>query len=114
MISVSTWQCQCSTRFAGPTHFGWASVDGLPAPSPPSPSTAPSSAKIWRLRSDGHGWHYSKADGEVVAVELTAEQAWRLLSNNYRPDEHGRINASGDLEILDVIDHTRAIIGVPK
>lgn len=42
------------------------------------------------------------------------EQAWRLLTNNYRHDEHGPIHATGDAEIIQALIGTRAIIGTPK
>jgi hypothetical protein len=44
--------------------------------------------------------------GGVVRVGLAVEQAWRLLTNNYRADEHGLIHAAGDPEIIDVLTHT--------
>jgi hypothetical protein len=47
-------------------------------------------------------------------MDLSMEQAWRLLTNNYRHDEHGHIHTTGDAEILQALTRTRAIIGTPK
>jgi hypothetical protein len=50
----------------------------------------------------------------VARMDLAVEQAWRLLTNNYGADEHGAIRVTGDPEIIDVLTHTRSIIGTPK
>jgi uncharacterized protein (TIGR03083 family) len=70
---------------------------------------------IWRLQSDGSSWAFvPEASGAVVArMELTVEQAWRLLTNNYR-HEIGTLCTGGDADILATLVRTRAIIGTPK
>jgi hypothetical protein len=45
---------------------------------------------------------------------MTAEQAWRLLSNNFDEDVHGEVLTSGEAEIIETLKRTRAIIGTPK
>jgi uncharacterized protein (TIGR03083 family) len=79
--------------------------------------------RSWTIQEDGH-------DGAAPAAQLwlSTEQAWRLLSNNFRVAEgadrrvdgrtdddgdDGEVVAAGDLELLDVLLHTRAIIGTP-
>lgn len=76
----------------------------------------PEHDEIWRLRSDGSSWAFdSAANGVVVAqMDLTAEQAWRLLTNNYRAQDHGNIQVSGDHELVDVLIRARSIIGTPQ
>jgi uncharacterized protein (TIGR03083 family) len=71
---------------------------------------------IWRLRSDGSSWVFDPdGHGVVVArMDLAVEQAWRLLTNNYGADEHGVIRVTGDPEVIDVLTHTRSIIGTSK
>ena len=44
---------------------------------------------------------------------MTADQAWRLLSNNLAVDEQSQLRLSGDERVKDVIRRTRAIIGSP-
>ena len=45
---------------------------------------------------------------------MTAEQAWRLLTNNYSPIIHGVIDRTGDDAIVEALIAMRAIIGTPK
>jgi hypothetical protein len=70
----------------------------------------------WRIRSDGSQWLFtSAADGFLIArMELTLEQGWRLLTNNYDPDLPGAIRVSGVEDITLILARTRAIIGTPK
>jgi hypothetical protein len=54
-------------------------------------------------------------DGPLVAqMQLTTEQAWRLLSNNFDETRHGEVHATGDAEIIETLIRTRAIIGTPN
>jgi hypothetical protein len=70
----------------------------------------------WNLASDGTNWHFRPAiDGPLVAqMQLTTEQAWRLLSNNFDETRHGEVHATGDAEIIETLIRTRAIIGTPN
>ena len=68
----------------------------------------------WTFQEDVH-------DGAPPAARLkmSTEQAWRLLSNNFRVadgaegDDDGEVVAAGDPELLDVLLRTRAMIGTP-
>ena len=71
----------------------------------------------WSLRMGAGAWFFSpvpaghRADAEL---SMTAEQAWRQLTNNAHRDSHGEVAAVGDPTIVDVLLHTRAIIGIPQ
>lgn len=73
-------------------------------------------AQLWRLVCDGRSWSFDElATTDVVAsVHLSRDQAWRLLTNNYRPDLHGPYRTAGDHTLLARIASTRAIIGDPQ
>jgi hypothetical protein len=60
-------------------------------------------------------WKFdAPAAGQPAAhVQLTTEQAWRLLTNNLVPQLHGQPVSSGDDELVAVLLRTRAIIGEP-
>jgi hypothetical protein len=45
---------------------------------------------------------------------MTAEQAWRLLTNNLPASEQADLTVSGDDVITTILLRTRAIIGTPK
>ncbi len=47
-------------------------------------------------------------------MDLSTEQAWRLLTNNLRGEASADLRTSGDETIIEVLLDTRAIIGVPK
>jgi hypothetical protein len=53
-------------------------------------------------------------DDVVARLRLTADEAWRLLTDNMPAQEHEPLEISGDPEIVSVLRRTRAIIGVPK
>jgi hypothetical protein len=76
----------------------------------------PEVAVDWTLTSDGDAWRFtSPSDGPPAArLQMSTDQAWRLLSNNLDVDLHGAPTASGDSEIVAVLLRTRAIIGTPK
>ncbi len=75
--------------------------------------TDPPLAGTWRLAFDGHEWSFTdRGDGNPpTLVSMTAEQAWRLLSNNYRADSHGAIRTAGDPATIALIMRTRAVLG---
>lgn len=62
------------------------------------------------------GWEFDGPNPtvRVASMSLSAEQAWRLLSNNYEASAHGEIATSGDDELISTFARTRAIIGFPK
>jgi uncharacterized protein (TIGR03083 family) len=69
----------------------------------------------WILVSDGDAWRFRPShDGRTAAeLQMSTEQAWRLLTNNFDPDLHGQLISAGDPELVDVLHRTRAIIGTP-
>jgi uncharacterized protein (TIGR03083 family) len=62
------------------------------------------------------GWEYRDAPGAriVASLEMTTEEAWRLLTNNLPAAGRASIAASGDETVLGILLRTRAIIGTPK
>lgn len=81
--------------------------------------TGPEHDDNWSLRSDGSSWAFDPvADGVVVGqMVLTTEQAWRLLTNNYRAYEHGSIQVLGDPKLIDVLtnpDSLREMVSGPR
>jgi uncharacterized protein (TIGR03083 family) len=78
--------------------------------------TGPEVEARWNVASDGEGWRFHPLqDGPPAAeLQMTTEQAWRLLTNNYDPELHGQLVSAGDNEAVDVLRRTRAIIGTPK
>ena len=69
----------------------------------------------WTLVATDGVWNFSEAPHERVAIHasLTADAAWRLLTNNLR-DEPSTLKVTGDQRAADVPLNTRAIIGHPK
>lgn len=69
----------------------------------------------WSLARTPAGWTF--VDGSVTPpgalLSMTSEQAWRLLTNNYRTDIDGPLHTAGDPEVVDVLLRTRAVIGAP-
>jgi hypothetical protein len=70
----------------------------------------------WLLVRSAEGWVFSDSeDGPVVAtVTMTADQAWRLLTNNLPAAEHDGVVTTGEDAIVSVLRCTRAIIGLPN
>jgi uncharacterized protein (TIGR03083 family) len=70
----------------------------------------------WHLIATAAGWEYCDAPGTrvVASMDVTTEQAWRLLTNNLPAAERSRITASGDQAVLGILFRTRAILGTPK
>jgi uncharacterized protein (TIGR03083 family) len=70
----------------------------------------------WHLVATQAGWEYRDAPGPRAAasLEMTTEQAWRLLTNNLPAADRSSIAASGDETVLGILLQTRAIIGTPK
>lgn len=71
--------------------------------------------RTWRLVTGDDGWMFAEdaAATPSAVVSLTAEQAWRLLTNNYDTGAHGPIRTSGDAALIEIVLRTRAIIGTP-
>jgi uncharacterized protein (TIGR03083 family) len=71
----------------------------------------------WWLANDGAEWTHQDSTPTtppIAVVSMSAEQAWRQLTNNADPNRHGRPRGTGDDTVLAVLDRTRAIIGTPK
>ena len=70
----------------------------------------------WHLVATPAGWAYRDAPGTriVASLDVTTEQAWRLLTNNLPAAERFGITASGDETVLGILLRTRAIIGTSK
>ena len=72
--------------------------------------------RVWHLVVRAGRWRFGPDPaGRVVAVmDLTTEQAWRLLTNNLGGAARVDLRTSGDQNIVEALRETRAIIGVPK
>ncbi len=72
--------------------------------------------RAWRLVATAAGWEYRDKPGArvVASLSMTAEQAWRLLTNNLPAAGQEGVTVSGDDVITAVLLRTRAIIGMPK
>jgi uncharacterized protein (TIGR03083 family) len=70
----------------------------------------------WTLVASTAGWAFADAPtARVVAtMRLDADQAWRLLTNNLPPEQHGALDVRGTDEIVQALRRTRAIIGAPN
>jgi uncharacterized protein (TIGR03083 family) len=73
-------------------------------------------AETWFLVSDGDSWdfHDEPARRTIVSLAMTADQAWRLLSNNLTPESREAIEITGAPDTIGVLLNTRAIVGDPK
>ena len=69
----------------------------------------------WTLRYTDR-WRFAVAsEGEVVAsLRLSADSAWRLLTNNLPETAVADIEVRGRDQLVEALLQTRAIIGVPK
>jgi uncharacterized protein (TIGR03083 family) len=78
--------------------------------------TGPEFGLEWNLVSDGQGWEFDPTvDGPYIArLQMSTDQAWRLLTNNFHHARHGAPICFGDNEVCEVLVRTRAIIGEPK
>jgi uncharacterized protein (TIGR03083 family) len=78
--------------------------------------TGPEVRARWTLVSDSSSWQFRPDTGRPIVAELrmTDEQAWRLLSNNFRETLDGDLEMSGEPDIVETLRRTRAIIGTPK
>jgi len=70
----------------------------------------------WHLVATDGGWQFGAEPGARSAATLTlsADQAWRLLTNNLPAGHRSALTAAGDAAIIGILLHTRAIIGAPK
>lgn len=101
-------------RWAYP--FRLASLQRAPGTTVGIMVTGPEVEVRWALLSDGDVWRFTSAEHVQVGTELqmTTEQAWRILTNNFSRDIHGDLVVSGDHQIIETLAQTRAIIGAPK
>jgi uncharacterized protein (TIGR03083 family) len=69
----------------------------------------------WTLVASNGAWNFSEASPEhfIARASLTADEAWRLLTNNLR-HASSRLEISGEERAAAVLLSTRAIIGHPK
>jgi uncharacterized protein (TIGR03083 family) len=60
-------------------------------------------------------WTFADPAGDRLdaTVAMSTEQAWRLLTNNYRADVHRPIDVDGDPALTEVVLNARGIIGHP-
>lgn len=72
--------------------------------------------RTWQLVAEAGRWRFNPrpAPRAVAVMDLTTEQAWQLLTNNLPADARGNLRTSGDEIILEALQQTRAIIGVPR
>lgn len=72
--------------------------------------------RCWSLRTTGSGWAFTDKPGTSVIARLrmTADQAWRLLTNNLSPLDQRGLDITGDEAVVNVLRRTRAIIGTPN
>jgi uncharacterized protein (TIGR03083 family) len=100
-------------RWAYPFRLGQAAAQ--PGDSVTISVTGPVTV-TWHLVATPAGWAYRDAPGTrvVATLEMTTEQAWRLLTNNLPAADRSSIAASGDETVLAILLQTRAIIGSPK
>ena len=100
-------------RWAYPFRLGQAAAQ--PGDSVTISVTGPVTV-TWHLVATPAGWEYRDAPGTrvVASLDMTTEQAWRLLTNNLPAADRSSIAASGDETVLSILLRTRAIIGTPK
>lgn len=69
----------------------------------------------WTLVASNGAWDFSEASSDhvIARASLTADAAWRLLTNNLRRPS-APLDTTGDERAVEVILGTRAIIGHPK
>ncbi|MHB1910635.1 MAG: maleylpyruvate isomerase N-terminal domain-containing protein [Acidimicrobiales bacterium] len=72
--------------------------------------------RAWHLHAQGGKWCFGPHSRHrmLALMDLTTEQAWRLLTNNLVAEERGSLHVSGDETIIEALLQTRAIIGTPK
>lgn len=108
---------------AGPVLDGlrWAypyRLQGLPA-RPEDTITITVSGSLertWHLIALDGDWQFAPGPGSrsVGSMELTTDEAWRLLTNNLSADAQSALQITGDPTVQAVLRRTRAIIGAPK
>ena len=71
---------------------------------------------IWHLVADERGWQFAPEAGPrcIASLDLTDDEAWRLLTNNLPAAAQSGLRMTGDPMVQAVLHRTRAIIGVPK
>lgn len=69
----------------------------------------------WNLIATSEGWEFGPAPMRVVArLDVTSDEAWRLLTNNLSATQQETLRRFGNDLILKTLLRTRAIIGVPN
>jgi uncharacterized protein (TIGR03083 family) len=90
-----------------------------PAPEPGDTVTIEIAGPVgatWHLVADGPAWTFRPAPGRrrIAALSMTADQAWRLLSNNLPAADQRDLDLVGDQAVAAILLGTRAIIGAPE
>jgi uncharacterized protein (TIGR03083 family) len=72
--------------------------------------------RAWHLHAQEGKWRFGPHSRHrmLALMDLTTEQAWRLLTNNLAAEESVDLHTSGDESIIEALLQTRAIIGTPK
>jgi hypothetical protein len=67
--------------------------------------------RCWYLRTTGSGWAFTDKPGTGVVARLrvTADQAWRLLTNNLSSLDQRGFDITGDEAVVNVLRRTRSI-----
>jgi uncharacterized protein (TIGR03083 family) len=70
----------------------------------------------WYLRADRSGWEFAPTPGPRLVAQLrtSADEAWRLLTNNLSRDDQRQLDLTGDDAVVEVLRRTRAIIAAPN
>lgn len=72
--------------------------------------------RTWQLVAGTAGWACRRQPGPrpLASLTMSAEHAWRLMTNNLPAAEKPHLAVSGDPAITHILLRTRAIIGIPK
>lgn len=72
-------------------------------------------ARTWRWASTGSSWAAAPDATEAsTLLTMTADQAWRLLTNGLAPADWPAVDPSADSAIARTLLRTRAILGTPN
>jgi len=100
-------------RWAYPYRLGTAAA--APGDGVTIALTGPVTTTWHLVRGDG-GWTFTDtAPASPLAVmQVTTEQAWRLLTNNLPRAAQHTLHLRGRADVVEVLRGTRAIIGAPR
>jgi hypothetical protein len=71
--------------------------------------------RTWHLVAAEGGWRFTPRPGQrrIASMNMTTDEAWRLLTNNLPAEAHSALRLTGDASITKVLLQTRAIVGSP-